>query len=49
MRTGAFFLVLTVFSYKSFFSFQNSSKNLDPPYKMDLDVWDCLGRVVLVL
>ena len=27
------------------FSFQNNPKNLDPSYKMDLDLWDCLGRV----
>ena len=26
-------------------SFQNNSKNLDPSYKMDLDLWACLGRV----
>ena len=31
------------------FSFQNNSRNLDPTYKMDLDLWDCLGRVRLVL
>ena len=31
------------------FSFQNNTKNLDPSYKMDLDLWDCLGRVILVL
>ena len=24
--------------------FLNSPKDLDPPYKMDLDFWDCLGR-----
>ena len=24
-----------------FFSFQNSPKNLDPSYKMDLDFWIC--------
>ena len=24
-------------------------KNLDPSYKMELDIWDCLGRVKLVL
>ena len=30
-------------------SFQNNPKNLDPSYKMDLDLWDCLGRVKLVL
>ena len=31
------------------FSFQNNPKDLDPSYKMDLDLWDCLGRVKLVL
>ena len=30
---------------QSFFSFQNSPKDLDPSCKMDLDLWDCLGRV----
>ena len=36
--------------YKTeFFSFQNNPKDLDPSYKMDLDLWDCLGRVKLVL
>ena len=38
------------FGYKTeFFSFQNNSKDLDPSCKMDLDLWDCLGRVKLVL
>ena len=32
-----------------FMSFQNNPKNLDPSYKTDLDLWDCLGRVKLVL
>ena len=32
-----------------FFSFQNSPKNLDPSYNMDLGFLDCLGRVKLVL
>ena len=32
---------------KIFFFFQNNPKNLDPSYKMDLDLWDCLGRVKL--
>ena len=32
-----------------FFSFQNNPKNLDPSYKMDLNHWDCLGRVKLIL
>ena len=27
------------------FSFQNNPENLDPFYKMDLGLWDCLGRV----
>ena len=31
-----------------FYSFLNSPKNLDPSYKMDLDLWDCLGKVKLV-
>ena len=31
------------------FSFQNNPKNLDSSYKTDLDLWDCLGRVKLVL
>ena len=29
--------------------FQNNPKDLDPSCKMDLDLWDCLGRVKLVL
>ena len=38
------------FGYKmEFFSFQNNLKDLDPSCKMDLDLWDCLGRVKLVL
>ena len=38
------------FGYKTeFFSFQNNAKNLDPSYKMDLDLWGCLGRVNLIL
>ena len=31
-----------------FYSFQNSPKNLDPSYKTDLDLWDCLRRVKVV-
>ena len=34
---------------QSFFSFQNSPKDLDPSWKTDLDLWNCLGRVKLVL
>ena len=33
---------------QSFFSFLNNPKILDTSYKMDLDLWDCLGRVKLV-
>ena len=34
------------FGYKTeLFSFQNNPKDLDPSYKTDLDLWDCLGRV----
>ena len=34
---------LTVFPriLDGLFSFQNSPKDLDPSYKMDLDLWDC--------
>ena len=41
----------TVFlGYKTeFFSFQNNPKDLDPSWKMDLDLWDGLGRVKFVL
>ena len=52
-RLGSFTPFSTVpyfFGYKtSVFSFQNNPKDLDPSYKMDLDLWDCLGRVKLVL
>ena len=39
------------FGYKTeFFFFQNNPKDHAPrPCKMDLDLWDCLGRVKLVL
>ena len=37
------------FGYKmEFFSFQNIPKNLDSSCKMDLELWDCLGRVKLI-
>ena len=29
--------------------FQNNPRNLDVSYKTDLDLWDCLGRVQLIL
>ena len=32
-----------------FFPFQNNHKNLDPPYKKDLYLLDCVGRVKPVL
>ena len=34
--------------YDRIFTFLNNPKNLDPSYKMDLDLWDCLGRVEIV-
>ena len=38
------------FGYKTeFFSFQNNPKDLDPSCKMDLDLWDCIESVKLVL
>ena len=33
---------------QSFFFFQNNFKNLNPSYKMDLDLRNSLGRVKLV-
>ena len=37
------------FGHKTeFFAFQNNPRDLDPSYKMDLDLWDGLGRVKLV-
>ena len=38
------------FGYKTeFVFFQNNPKDLDPSYKMDLDLLDCLGWVKLIL
>ena len=34
---------------RGFLSFQNSSKDLDPSYKMNLDFWDSFGREKLGL
>ena len=31
------------------FSFQNNPKTLDPPFKKDLALWDCLRKVKLML
>ena len=43
-------LIPYFFDYKTeSLSFQNNPKDLDPSCKMDLDLWDCLGRVKLVL
>ena len=36
----------TVFLLNRFF-FQNNTKNLDLSYKLDLDLWDYLGRITL--
>ena len=33
------------------FSFQNTPKDLDPSYKMELDLWDCLrinGKIRII-
>ena len=30
-----------------FFPTKNNPRHLDPSYKMDLDLWDCLGSVKL--
>ena len=40
------------FGYKVFlrvFSFQNNPETLDPSYRRDLDLLDCLGRIKLIL
>ena len=38
------------FGYKTeFFPSKNNPKNLDPSCKMDLDLWDCLGRVKRII
>ena len=34
------------FCYKMGFPVQNNPKNLDPSYKMDLDIWDCFERKI---
>ena len=34
---------------RHFFPFQNNPKDLDSSYKTDLDLWNCLGRVKLVI
>ena len=44
-----YYHISSVIRWSFFFFFQNNPKDLDPSYKMDLDLWDCLGRVKLVL
>ena len=44
-----FFFIAYFFNYKNFFYFQINFKNLDPSCKIDLDLWECLGRVNLIL
>ena len=46
--TGIIYRISSVIRQR-FFSFQNNPKDLDPSCKMDLELWDCLGRVKLVL
>ena len=45
LRKSAIFLWLKDKS----FSFQNNTKVLDPSFKMDLDLWNCLERVKFIL
>ena len=48
--TKNFFCNYRIYSViRQSFSFQNNPKDLDPSSKMDLDLWDCLGRVKLVV
>ena len=38
------------FGYKTeLFPSKNNSKDLDPSFKMDLDLWDCLGREIGII
>ena len=46
MRVGH---ILICIRQTFFFFFQNNPKTVDPSYKMDLDLWDYLGRVKLIL
>ena len=39
--------ILYFFGYKMEFFLPKQSQNLDLSYKMDLDLWDYLGRVKL--
>ena len=42
--------MLSFIGYKmEFFSFQNNPKIVDQSYKTNLDLWDCLGRIKLIL
>ena len=42
--------LLYFIGYKTeFVSFRNNPKDLHPSCKTDLNLWDCLGRVKLVL
>ena len=51
LESSFFAVLITIFLrlYDGVFSFQNNPKDLDPSYKMDLDLWDRLGRVKLIL
>ena len=37
-------IVLCNFAIIRVLPFLNNPKDLDPSYKMDLDLWDCLGK-----
>ena len=41
--------ISSVITQSFFFPSKTIQKNLDLSYKTDLDLWDCLGRVNLVL
>ena len=40
------FITYRMFSVIRLFSLQNNPKNLDPSYKVDLDLWDCLVKLI---
>ena len=48
MRTNQKNNIIFLQLLDSFFFLLNNPKNLDLSYKMDLDLWDCFGRVKFV-
>ena len=47
--TTKYYIIPMIIPMKFFCFFLKNPKNLDPPYKMDLDFRDCFGRKNSVL